>query len=282
MIKYFLNSRLTFSYKIIVFCVMLSLISTYGFAQIPAETPSKEALKIFTLEECNSLLVNYYNENKIEPSDLDILIGGIKNLTASLDKLLLQNKEERDIKVQNELFLLYLEYAEVFSTIYNYGGINHQGKLVKKIDKDIKRFLKFSDLIGEVYIKYADYIYTKLPLPETKRFNTILTLPVLYRMALLKDKGNKTAFVKLSCWHISAADETTSNFNSQIRETEEFIEDLENIDRFNAYIWYSIFYMKIYNTKKGWEYFYKAKSMFPDHGIVSTLYENYQKGNLGL
>ena len=134
---------------------------------------------------------------------------------------------------------------------------------------------------GEVYLKYADYLYTKLPLPETKRFNTILTLPVLYRMALLKDKTNKAAFVKLSCWHVSSADETTSNFNSQIKATEEYIEELNEVDKFNAFIWYSIFYMKIYDTKKGWEYFYKAKNLFPNHQIVSLLYENYKKGILG-
>jgi len=160
--------------------------------------------------------------------------------------------------------------------------MNHQAKIIKKTDKDLKRFLKLSDLEGEVYLKYADYLYTKLPLPETKRFNTILTLPVLYRMALLKDKTNKAAFVKLSCWHVSSADETTSNFNSQIKATEKYIEELNEVDKFTAYIWYSIFYMKIYDTKKGWECFYKAKNIFPNHPIVSLLYENYKKGILNL
>ena len=159
--------------------------------------------------------------------------------------------------------------------------MNHQGEETKKIDKDLKRFLKLSDLEGEVYLKYADYLYTKLKLPETNRFSTKLALPVLYRMALLKDKTNKAAFVKLSCWQISSADETTSNFNSQIKATEKYIEELNEIDRFNAFIWYSIFYMKIYDTKKGWEYFYKAKNLFPNHQIVSLLYENYKKGILG-
>ena len=59
------------------------------------------------------------------------------------------------------------------------------------------------------------------------------------------------------------------------------LKELNEIDRFNAFIWYSIFYMKIYDTKKGWEYFYKAKNLFPNHQIVLLLYENYKKGILG-
>ena len=234
------------------------------------------------MDECDSIFTEYYRNNTIGDEDLKILIDGIKALIDSLEKILLENKKNRDIKKQNELLISYLKHAEIISTIYNYGGMNHQVKIIKKIDKDLKRFLKLSDLEGEVYLKYADYLYTKLPLPETKRFNTILTLPVLYRMALLKDKTNKAAFVKLSCWYVFLADETTSNFNSQIKATEKYIEELNEVDKFNAYMWYSIFYMKIYDTKKGWECFYKAKNIFPNHPIVSLLYENYKKGILKL
>ncbi|UTC62540.1 hypothetical protein E4O05_01090 [Treponema sp. OMZ 787] len=279
MIKYSFQNR---TYKLIAFFFLFTCFSFFCFAQENSvQSLDSGKAKIFNLDECGSLFAEYYRSNTISDEDLKTLIDGINHLTDSLDKILVEDKKMRDIKKQNELLILYLEYAEILSTIYNYGGMNHQGKVIKKIDKNLKRFLKLSNLEGEVYLKYADYLYTKLPLPETKRFNTILTLPVLYRRALLKDKNNKTAFVKLSCWQIAAADETTSNFNSQIKSTEEYIEELNDVDKFNAYIWYSIFYMKIYDTKKGWEHFYKAKNIFPNHPIVSLLHENYKKGILG-
>ena len=278
--KYSFQNR---THKLIAGIFLFIGISSFCFAQeIPVKSSDSDKIKIFSLDECDSIFTEYYRNNTIGDEDLKILIDGINVLTDSLEKILLENKKNRDIKKQNELLISYLKHAEIISTIYNYGSMNHQAKIIKKIDKDLKRFLKLSDLEGEVYLKYADYLYTKLPLPETKRFNTILTLPVLYRMALLKDKTNKAAFVKLSCWHVSSADETTSNFNSQIKATEKYIEELNEVDKFNAYIWYSIFYMKIYDTKKGWECFYKAKNIFPNHPIVSLLYENYKKGILKL
>jgi len=280
MIKSFFKTK---THKLMAsFCLFIGF-SFFCFTQeIPVKSSDSDKIKIFSLDECDSIFTEYYRNNTIGDEDLKILIDGIKALTDSLEKILLENKKNRNIKKQNELLILYLKHAEILSTIYNYGSMNNQSKVIKKIDKDLKRFLKLSDLEGEVYLKYADYLYTNLPLPETKKFSTILILPVLYRMTLLKDKTNKAAFVKLSCWHVSSADETTSNFNSQIKATEKYIEELNEVDKFNAYIWYSIFYMKIYDTKKGWEYFYKAKNIFPNHSIVSLLYENYKKGILKL
>lgn len=277
--KYSFQNR---THKLIAGIFLFIGFSFFCYAQeIPASPSDSDKIKIFSLEECNSLFAEYYRAGSIGDEDLKILTDGKNILTDSLEKILLENKKNRDIKKQNELLILYLKHAEIISTIYNYGSMNHQGEEIKKIDKDLKRFLKLSDLEGEVYLKYADYLYTKLKLPETNRFSTKLTLPVLYRMALLKDKTNKAAFVKLSCWQISSADETTSNFNSQIKATEKYIEELNEVDKFNAFIWYSIFYMKIYDTKKGWEYFYKAKNLFSNHQIVSLLYENYKQGILG-
>ncbi|WP_428770333.1 hypothetical protein V1L52_00475 [Treponema sp. HNW] len=271
------HSFQTATHKLIAgILIFIGFLSFYFAAELYAEHP--DTIKIFNSDECDTLLSGYYGTGKIDDEDIKTLTEGINFLADSLDKLVFQDKKSRDIKEQNKLLILYLEHAEIISTIYNYEGMNYQDELIKKTDTDLKRFLTLSDLEGEVYLKYADYLYTKLSHSKTKRFNINLTLPVLYRRALAKDKKNKTALVKLSCWQISSADEVTSNFNSQIRATEKYIETLNEVDKFNAYIRYSVFYMKIYDTQKGWEYFYKAKNLFPSHPLLPKLYENYHKG----
>lgn len=281
MIKFSLNNKFFYRYILFFIIIFLSYQSNI-FAQNTDSLPANPAYKIFSLEECKNIFTAYYRTGKISKDNIDIFIFGIKSLTQSIDEIILQSKNERDIKKQNELLILYLEHAEIIAIIYNYGLINNYSRTIKKIDKDVKRFLKLSSLDPIVYLKAADYLYTKLLLPEGNKLNIILTLPILYRKTLLFDNTNAEALVKLSCWYIFAANETTSNYNSQINSTEEFIEDLNEIDKFNAYIWYSIYYMKIYNTKKSIEYLHKAEQIFPDHIFVHILYSNYKKGILSL
>ncbi|MGP1491575.1 MAG: hypothetical protein ACTTI6_11035 [Treponema sp.] len=53
-------------------------------------------------------------------------------------------------------------------------------------------------------------------------------------------------------------------------------------DRFTAYLLYSIYYMKRYNSEKGRAYLRKAAALFPDHALLSHLYGNYKKGKFTL
>ena len=140
MIKYSFQNR---THKLIAGIFLFIGISSFCFAQeIPVKSSDSDKIKIFSLDECDSIFTEYYRNNTIGDEDLKILIDGIKTLTDSLEKILLENKKNRDIKKQNELLILYLKHAEIISTIYNYGGMNHQAKIIKKIDKDLKRFLK--------------------------------------------------------------------------------------------------------------------------------------------
>ena len=132
-----------------------------------------------------------------------------------------------------------------------------------------------------LYVRYADYLYTKIALPENT-FKIVSALPVLYRKALMLDPDNTEAAVKLACWHIFPADVSTLNYNSFIEAQEEYLEMLSDADRFNAYVLYSSYYMKKYDSDKGRAYLQKAAALFPGHALLSHILENYRQGIFSL
>ncbi|WP_024469944.1 hypothetical protein [Treponema pedis] len=269
MINSFLNKRNVISG--LLFCFFVTAI-LHG-----VETQTE--LNLLSIDECENMLSGYYRNEYI---DADILF---ENLTYTEKELsLLFNSEHtssnRNLEKENELLVLYLEYAKVLSTAYIFGGINKYGRRIHKMETEINLLMKKAKPDAEVYLKFADYLYTKISLPNN--FNIISTLPILYRKVLLKAHDKNEAIVKSAWWHIGAANETTPNFCGFIESAEEYIEELHEYDRFISYIWYSIYYMKKYDTQKGWEYFNKAKELFPQHVWLIRLYTNYQAGVLGL
>lgn len=269
MINSFLNKRNVISG--LLFCFLVTAI-LHG-----AET--QPDLNLLSIDECENMLSDYYRTEKL---NAEILFENITRTGKEFSSLL--NSEayfsNRNFEKENELLVLYLEYAKVLSTAYIFGGLNKYGRRIHKIDTEINSLLQKAKPNAEVYLKFADYLYTKISLP--KNFNIISALPILYRKALLKAHDKNEAVVKSAWWHISAADETTANFCGFIETAEEYIEELYEADKFMSYIWYSIYYMKKYDTQKGWDYFNKAKELFPQHVLLTRLYTNYQSGILGL
>ena len=186
---------------------------------------------------------------------------------------------DRDIDEENSLLALYLSHAHLLSYAYDLGIIKEYTELVRSMDAKIDIFMKAIKQNVATYLKYADYLYLKLSHGSRK---VIHALPKLYRKILLLDKENKEAYVKLAMWYIFPANEGTSNFRGMIEKAEEYIEELKMYDKFNAYLMYSIYYMKCYNTQKGFEYLEKANKIFPHHIYVAHLWNNYQKGKLGM
>lgn len=270
MIKFSLKSNS------ILYCLLLFCVSVNCFAQDVQDM--QEKVSLLPIDTCEEILSNYYRTNTIEIDRL------FENLTVAGNKLssLLntESKVNRNIEEENKLLVHYLEYAKVISTAYVFGSAQKYSRRVNKIDAEINSFIKKAKPNADVYLKLADYMYTKISLPHN--FNIISTLPVLYRKTLLKAHDKNEAMAKLAWWCVSAANETTSNFAGFIERAETHIEELNVSDRFMSYIWYSIYYMKTYNVEKGLEYFNKAKAIFPNHLWLIALYDNYQKGKLGL
>lgn len=281
MISFFLNSQLKSimiylrKYNFItVACVCFFVMGAALYSQTV-----QEELSLLSVDECEEILSNYYRTNIID------IMPIFENLALASGQLssILSNKvptASRNIETENRLLVHYLEYAKIISTAYIFGSINKYARRVNKIENEIYSFIEKAKLTPDVYLKFADYLYTKISLP--KNFNIISSLPILYRKTLLKAHDNNEALVKLACWHIAAADETTSNFCGFIETAEDYIEELNEVDQFMSFIWYSIYYMKKYEVKKGWGYFQKAKEIFPNHVWLLHLYNNYQNGILGL
>jgi len=233
--------------------------------------------ELLSVEQSELFFEEFYRTGSI---DTDPFFIGLEKLEKELIKLQSMHKKERNREKENDLLILYLEYAKIVSTVYYLGSINHRFMQIQDIEKQITSFVKQQRLSSDFYVKLADYLYQKLMLPNSG--SVILTLPIVYRKALLKDLENNAAKIKLACWYVFAATEATSNFNSFIEQSESLIDELNTVDKFNAYITYSLYYMKVYNTEKGWMYLYKADALFPSHILVERLRNNYKNGMLSL
>lgn len=242
-----------------------------------AQSPAADMQQpLLTAAECETLLEHYYRTGKLDPQRLFQSFESVRQtLHASVE--------------QTDLFTLYLSYSKLIAMLYAYDGNRAAQRYEKTISTEAPALLKRAarqKTIGKEqkaawYVQYADYLYVKLALPKSSS-SIAAALPVLYRKALLLNPDNTEALTKLACWHIFPADETTSNYNSFIESQEERLETLTVTDRFTAYLLYSIYYMKRYNSEKGRAYLRKAAALFPDHALLSHLYGNYKKGKFTL
>ena len=203
---------------------------------------------------------------RIERFDSGVSRGSIR---ASKECLLDQASHVQD------LWSLYLEHAYVISAIYDLGGMKDYSSLIERLKTKVELFMKAIEPNAKIYLKYADYLYLSLAQGNAK---AVHALPILYRKVLLLDKNNKEALVKLASWYIFPANEKTANINGFIEEAENYIDELEEIDLFNACLWYSVYYMKNYNVNKGFDYLQRANRIFPRHVYVAHLWNNYKNG----
>ena len=246
------------------------------------------SVDILSPEECKEYLLRFYRDEVIDDEALANSVEKLESIISSyLETSFNAGVEafQKDSNVQKEsnegasflqeLCLLYLEHSFVIFSIYDIGGMKKYSTLIKKIKLNVELFMNAIKPNSKIYLKYADLLYLSLAHGNIK---AIHVLPVIYRKILLLDKDNKEALIKLSMWYIFPSNENTSNFNGFIEDTENFIDELEEVDLFNACLWYSIYYMKNYNEKKGFEYLQKANKIFPHHLYVAHLWNNYKNG----
>lgn len=212
-----------------------------------------------------------------EQLDVAPFLSESLSLTREMEEAFAQKK--RNIKEENVKFALCLDSLKVVFTAYLYGELDFESAaLMKELEKSLHKLLRRSRPCAQVYVKYADYLYAKIPASSSLLFK----IPVFYRKALEKDANNTEARVKMACFYCFAATAATGNFNSFIEENEWGIEELSPTDRLNAYISYSLYYMKKNDTKKGLSYLRKAKEVISGNILAKLLEENYKKGVLSL
>lgn len=292
MANYFLNKRTV----LFVWCAALSV---YAYTEIPAaqnaplpqeqtQTEMTAAVSqaqvsiqgILSIADCKALEEQYYRMQSFDPQ---LLLDSFDRIREAL------NTSFEDAGLLD----LYFEHAKLISMLYVYEGNRQCGKYDTLIQGEAQDFLRQAEKLTRKHagftreqmsalsMRYANYLYTKIGVPKNT-FAIASALPVLYRKALMLNLGNIEAAIKLACWHIFPADVTTGNYNSYIESQEEYIEELPTADRFNAYLLYSIYSMKKYESAKGRAYLQKAASLFPNHVLLLRVYENYRKGIFSL
>ena len=246
----------------------MEMTAAVSYAQAPAQG-------VLSIADCEALIEQYYQMQSFDPQPL----------LDSFDRI----RESLSTSFETEQLDLYFEHAKLISMLYVYEGNRQCGKYDILIQHEAQGFLRQAgkltgkhagctkEQMSTLYMRYADYLYTKIGLPKNT-FTIASALPVLYRKALMLAPGNIEAAVKLACWHIFPADVSTMNYNSYIESKEEYIEWLSAADRFNAYLLYSIYYMKKYESDKGRAYLQKAAALFPNCVLLSHIYENYRQG----
>ena len=177
--------------------------------------------------------------------------------------------------------LNYINSCRVLSCYYAGGALLKKGRLVQGLQSEVEELVDFNKAGCDVHIAYGDFLFSHFFWKKDNQ-DIIQKYPNVCRRALIKEPGNKEAKLKYALWAIFPANSKTNNWNTFIKECESSIENLTPYDRFNAYIQYSAFYMKNYNTEKGFFYLHKAKELYPDNVLCAVLETNYKKGNLGL
>lgn len=290
------SSFLNKSFAVYAVCALLFTANLQGVAAQTAHTlmhgsvrtaqaaePISSAPEVYTgiltLDECEALLVQYYRSSAM---DKNALFTGFERLHTALCAG----------NAGKETMLRYLAHAKLISILYSTGGDRQCKKYLNIIDKQLFPFFNrtlerrnreklTNEDISNLYLRYADYLYMQLSL-ETKQFSGVSALPLLYRTALYFNPNNTEALVKFAFWHIFPAHAGTVYYNSFIESQEHFIDELNLTDRFTAYLLYSLYYMKKYNSRKGREYLSKAVDLFPNHAMLLHLYNNYKKGIFAL
>lgn len=273
-----IRRRLSALFTVCALTVFCAPPPVYAQAEPPGYPEAAGAARpVFSAADCEALVEQYYRMQPVEPQPLLDSFDRVREaLLAAFDA------EQLD---------RYFAHAKLISMLYVYEGNRQCRKYDRIIEAEAPGFLKQAGTFtgtgitkaqtAALYVRYADYLYTKIALPENT-FKIVSALPVLYRKALLLDPDNTEAAVKLACWHIFPADVSTLNYNSFIEAQEEYLEMLSDADRFNAYVLYSSYYMKKYDSDKGRAYLHKAAALFPGHALLSHILENYRQGIFSL
>lgn len=216
----------------------------------------------FTLE--TELLENFYSSYKVDEN---------------IENIITHYKNELKKEASKTNIIKFMKYSIILS---NYALINEDYKQVL-IDNDklLNKFIKFFNNDAEVLNIYLDYLWSFLSWNKENSFEVLNKIPYTSRRICEIDKNNIEAKLKLAMWYCSATSYNTSLWNAFILEQEDNIKKMNKTLQFNAYIQYSIFYMKKNNVKKAFNYLYKAEEIYPESITPILIKENFNNGKYG-
>lgn len=218
-----------------------------------------QSVKFDIKNEALKIITEFYSGNTIPSIDYAIELTQISKIENLEEFILSYTALSTLMTIKNSS--IYLEKLELF-------------------EKEIKPIIAKTKDENILHL-YSNYLYSKLSW-EKSNYKTIETLPNIYQKNAFYSK-NKQSLLDMAIWYIFIANTNTSIINAFITKQEKLIENisLTDVEKFNTYINYSIFYMKTYNTKKSFYYLDKAKKIFPNGIITAIIETNYKNGKVG-
>ena len=174
----------------------------------------------------------------------------------------------------------YIDACTLLSYEYATGELSSYENLVENLEKELNSVIKKYRNDPDILLKYSDFLYSEFSWNKNN-FHIIQRLPIIYRRICSISPGNKVAQLKLALWYANASNKKTGNWNSFIKAQEKNVSLLSGFDLYNAYILYSMFYLKSYDTQSGLAYLQKAKELYPNNALASLVEYNYSKGIIG-
>lgn len=152
------------------------------------------------------------------------------------------------------------------------GGLKEYDRIV---DRNIKNY--FDN--GKILNSYLDLKWQEMSLGGNFR---VLNFFPFYCRRLSKNDGYRSnAMLKLALWYIYATDATMARWNVFIRNQEHIIEEMDNVEKYNAYLHYAVFYMKTGERSRAFGLLAKAEKIYPENLMHFILSENFKKGEYG-
>jgi len=262
--KFFIMKKINHFFKGVPFLILLVFAVQGVFALDGAKFDGAKLQEIN--DGANNLLERYFNGEKVSGSEAG-------ELTAANSALMNQLEDKNNYN--KELLLTSLNLCKTMAWLCTSPEFASFKENLKADDKVIglykKEILKDADLA----LAYSDYLYANMS------FGGIMTVPLLYKKALCIDGGSKEARVKLAVYYTYSSGSTTPLWNAFIMREEKNIESLSNTDKFLAYLSYSMFYIKNYDTEKAYSYLDKADKLYPGNALTAYIKYNYSKGKFG-
>lgn len=228
--------------------------------------------QIYALEDFSSQM-NSFVESFYKAEEIDIL-----NLLSLLQDKHVEylNTETRE---ENVLYELLFGMTSLSYCMTYYDSEENRlfiSNIEKSISSDIRK-TKNEKILNQ----YIKYLYSKIPWAKNS-FSIIERLPLWYEKNILFNKSKETQLC-YAIWYINAVTGNEVNWISFIKNSENLIYELSlsKTDLFNVYLAYAIFYVKILETQKGFDYLEKADEIFPNSFSVAILTDNFKKGRYG-
>lgn len=266
----------------------------YGSSTINTNQQNETIRFVQNLQKTQEVLQKFYNGEPVHEQDVLPIFSEHELL---LKEFLLESKFKK-VNLKNAKFAAINNYHFLLSVIKSCEATSllvfsrpHDYLLktrLQNMEAFLKKYLSYNKSHrvlskqerAQHYLSMASFLSSTIAWSKQPA-SIALSLSSWYRRALLLDPKNKEAKMKLITWYSHPANYNSSNWNYWILAHEEYLKDLASIEKANASVEYSMFFMRTLQTKKSYEYLEQAIQIQPNNFYIRLIEDNYKKGKIG-